>query len=706
MPKSQSAWGIEIGAFAIKAIRLERDGDEVLVKDFAFIPHAKPLTSPDSDPTEITRLTLQQFIASKNLEEHPTVISVPGHVGLARFAKLPPVEPKKIPDIVKFEAAQQIPFPMEEVEWDYQTFSSDDNPEVEVGIFAITKDKIAERLSLYAEFGIRPEIVTLGPLAAFNALFFDLSLTEQSKPIVALDIGTQSSDVVIAYNGRCWVRTFPLGGTHFTDALAESFSIKYGKADKLKAESASSKYARQMMQAMRPVFGDLVTDVQRSMGHYQMSHPESPIEQVMGLGSTFRIPGLRKFLSQQLNIEVQRLDEFKRIRVEGREAADFAANSVNFVTAYGLALQGIGLARISVNLAPLRGIREKIWSAKNKWFIAAACVSVAASAGLFLRPALDSQALKSGEDAVRKAERVVQQGKGLKSQLDQANGMGQTGATVTNTMRLAGQRDVWPQIVRDAFAMSLSAKPGAELAAESPAALAALDPSKIRLIAIEDLSGAYVFGEEDKSRSIDVTVKVAFANMDRTAATFLNETAGKWLRENLDRPAVPYTIDVNTIKLKTDENPSSTGTAAPADPSAGAPAATDSGSAAASTPPPTQTAASGGNAAGDSQGSRSRRRRQGEGFGSESGSGLSKGMGSAGSDPLPTEVEDTGSSSAKPAAQTREEEKQSTDLEQVAPLDLQASVFGPNASVYRGEITFRVRLRDGAAKPAEGASNP
>jgi type IV pilus assembly protein PilM len=704
MPKSQSAWGIEIGAFAIKAIRLERDGDEVIVRDFAFIPHAKPLSSPESDPTEITRLTLQQFIASKNLEDHPTVISVPGHVGLARFAKLPPVEPKKIPDIVKFEAAQQIPFPMEEVEWDYQTFSSDDNPEVEVGIFAITKDKIAERLGLYAEFGIRPEIVTLGPLAAFNALSFDMSLGEQSKPVVALDIGTQSSDVVIAYNGRCWVRTFPLGGTHFTDALAESFSIKYGKADKLKAESASSKYARQMMQAMRPVFGDLVTDVQRSIGHYQMSHPESPIHQVVGLGSTFRIPGLRKFLSQQLNIEVQRLDEFKRIRVEGREAADFAANSVNFVTAYGLALQGIGLARISVNLAPLRGLREKVWAAKNKWFIAAACVSVAASAGLFLRPALDSQALKAGEDAVRKADRVVQQGKGLKSQLDQANGMGQTGATVTNTMRLAGQRDVWPQIVRDAFAMSLSAKPGAELAAESPAAIAAIEPSKIRLIAIEDLSGTYLFGEEDKSRSIDVTVKVAFANMDRTAATFLNETAGKWLRDNLDRPGVPYTIDVNTIKLKTDENPTSTGTAATAEPGAGAASASESSGA--SAPPPTQTAASGGAPTGDSQGSRSRRRRQGEGFGSESGSGLSKGMGSSTEDPLPTQVEETTTSSAKPAAQSREEEKQSTDLEQIAPLDMQGSVFGPTATVYRGEITFRVRLRDGAAKPAEGASNP
>jgi hypothetical protein len=81
-------------------------------------------------------------------------------------------------------------------------------------------------------------------------------------------------------------------------------------------------------------------------------------------------------------------------------------------------------------------------------------------------------------------------------------------------------------------------------------------------------------------------------------------------------------------------------------------------------------------------------------------------MGSSTEDPLPTQVEETATSSAKPAAQSREEEKQSTDLEQIAPLDMQGSVFGPTATVYRGEITFRVRLRDGAAKPAEGASNP
>lgn len=34
--------------------------------------------------------------------------SIPGHSSFARFAKLPPVEPKKVPEIVKFEAMQQI----------------------------------------------------------------------------------------------------------------------------------------------------------------------------------------------------------------------------------------------------------------------------------------------------------------------------------------------------------------------------------------------------------------------------------------------------------------------------------------------------------------------------------------------------------------------------------------------------------------------
>ena len=716
MPKNQSAWGIEIGAFAIKAIRLERDGDEVTVADFAYIPHAKPLTTPDIDPIETTRLTLQQFVSAKNLEGVKTVVSVPGNVGLARFVKLPPVEEKAIPDLVKFEAAQQIPFPIDEVEWDYHKFAAADSPEVEVGIFAITKEKIRDRLALYAEFGIRPEIVTLGSMAVFNAMTYDLGLGEQHKPAVFLDIGTQSTDVIVAENGRCWIRSFAIGGTHFTEALAEAFKVNYTKGDRLKAESASSKYARQMMQAMRPVFGDLVTDVQRSIGSYQMSHREHPIEQAWGVGSTFRIPGLRKFLGQQLNVDVQRVDEFKRIRVEGRDAADFAANSVNMATAYGLALQGVGLARIAVNLSPVGNLREKLWQSKNKWFIAAASVAAVASAALFVRPLLERQKVSDGS-AVQKAGSVASAGEAMKGKLQQAQGEGNAGSTMSNVQVVLQQRDVWPQLMRDAFAATLSSDPKKELGTDDPAEIAKIPNDQRRLIALQELKGDYAVKPDGGPRTIAVEMKIEYVNMDGKPTIFLDGTVGKWLRDHADRKDVPYTIDPASIKIEQGKESEIADNAPPKTAGGPPPEVGAGGSLPPAPPPPSGGVGAGGPgvpppAGGGGGGSSGPgKRRGGTGGTVKSGGGMG-GMSLGGpvppSDDKPAIPADGGSSDG-PAGpgpgteQAAETQKSSGDLEQLAPIGASPLLYGPGAKVFSGTVRFTVVLR-GGAKPAEGGA--
>ena len=187
MAHPSAAWGIEIGQFAIKAIRLERSGDEVQVTDFSVVPHRKVLSTPDVDAIEMTRLSLGQLISENNLENEHLVISVPGHSAFARFAKLPPVEPKALPEIVKFEAVQQIPFPIEDVEWDYEGFREEGSPEVEVGIFAITRERVNERLDVYGEVGLSPETLTLSPVSLFNAMNYDLKLSDSKKPVVFIN---------------------------------------------------------------------------------------------------------------------------------------------------------------------------------------------------------------------------------------------------------------------------------------------------------------------------------------------------------------------------------------------------------------------------------------------------------------------------------------------------------------------------------------
>ncbi|MHC4101567.1 MAG: type IV pilus assembly protein PilM, partial [Planctomycetota bacterium] len=442
MARLKAAWGMEVGAAAIKAIRLEREGDRVTVTDFAVVPHKKVLSTPDVDQDDMTRLSLGQFISQKVLEGEHLVVSVPGHAAFARFAKLPPVEPKKVPDIVKFEAVQQIPFPIDQVEWDYQTFTAEDSPEVEVGIFAITRDRVKQRLSLYGELGITPASLTLSPVAVYNAMAYDHDLSERKGPVIYLDIGTYATDVIVAEQGRCWIRTFPLGGTHFTEAIANTFKLSYTKADKLKQEAASSKYAKQIMQAMRPVFSDLLQDLQRSIGYYQTLHRDATLGTMVGLGSTFKIPGLRKFLGQQLQMQVLRLDEYKRITVTGREAATFAQNTVSIATAYGLALQGVGLARISASLVPVETVRAQLWHQKTKWFAGAAAV-VAVGAGMMLyRPISDRGAMNPEEPPV--VTQALATGGKLKREYEQLTSKSRVGHTAENLRRFMDNRRVWP----------------------------------------------------------------------------------------------------------------------------------------------------------------------------------------------------------------------------------------------------------------------
>ena len=100
--------------------------------------------------------------------------SMAGQSGLARFIKLPPVDPKKIPDIVKYEAKQQIPFALEDVVWDYQpmpTLSDDGfDLETEVGLFAMKRDQVFRTIQPLIDAEVELDIIQLSPLAIYNAM--------------------------------------------------------------------------------------------------------------------------------------------------------------------------------------------------------------------------------------------------------------------------------------------------------------------------------------------------------------------------------------------------------------------------------------------------------------------------------------------------------------------------------------------------------
>jgi type IV pilus assembly protein PilM len=547
MPSSTVCWGIEVGANAIKALKLEADGEGVKVLDFAVAPHKRPLSTPGIDPSETVGLTLRELVAQHDIGAGggtAVAMSVPGHSAFARFAKLPPVDPKKVPDIVKFEAVQQIPFPLEQVEWDYQTFRSDDSPDIEVGIFAITRERIMERLAMYEDVEIVPDFVTLSSVAAFNALAYDLAFTERTPGTIILDIGTTSTDLVIAEAGRVWIRTVPIGGHNFTEALVNSFQLSYPKAEKLKKEAESSKHARHIFQAMRPIFGDLAQEVQRSIGYYQSLHKDAKLERLIGLGSTFRLPGLRKYLKQQVGMDVFRLEQFKRLSMDGPRAGELQASTLNLATAYGLALQGLGMATLEANLMPTTVVREAMWERKVKWFAIAACVAVAAGLSMFIRPFLDSQAV-AADPPPQSVKDAISEGQRLKSQAADV-----TGATIENSaaagvLALLESRGVFGYMVNDVAEMLDFAQETEKL--DEP--VFEVKEYKAREVRPRPTSGHEEEAPQEQRVRLAVTMKVTTTRSDPQRLAY--RTLDEWLRRNATREGVPYEIVIaaNPTKL-------------------------------------------------------------------------------------------------------------------------------------------------------------
>jgi type IV pilus assembly protein PilM len=601
MAAGNTCWGIELGAYAIKAIKLERSGDDVNVLEYAVIPHKRALSTPDADPTDTLRVSMGQLVSQFDLSGSPIAISIPGHSAFARFAKLPPVEPKKIPDIVKFEAVQQIPFPIDQVEWDYQTFASPDSPDVEVGIFAVMRDRVMDILAKWNEVGVTPDYVTIGPVAAYNATAWDQNFGEKTPGTVILDVGTTATDLIVCEPGRVWVRTFQIGGHQFTEALVQAFKLSYSKAETLKQQAEQSKHARHILQAMRPVFADIAQEVQRSIGYYQSSHRDANLTRLIALGSTFNLPGLRKYLGQQLQMEIIRPEKFNRLSVDGPRGAEFEASTGNLATAYGLALQGLGFDHgIMANLMPVSIVREGMWKKKTKWFALAAGLSIAGAGVCFFKPLMERATTPSDDRKPPEIARVANQIKTLKNQWKtDVEGKFKTDYAAANVALLLSNREIYPLLVDDLGQMVAAAR----TRAEKDAAAAKSDPVYPSFISFttdyrgpgsgsNDLAGgapppAAADPGANPSSPVGARIlenlEVTIVSRDNSLATdtFITDTIVKWLKDNATRADVPYTIEPGSIKVeqKRDTMAKAGDPAAPA----GAPAAGDGG---AEPPPP------------------------------------------------------------------------------------------------------------------------
>jgi len=397
MASNNGVWGIEIGQSALKALRCRIVGDEVVAEAFDYIEYPKILSQPEADPEELITEALAKFLERNDSGSHKICISVPGQSGLSKFFKPPPVEVKKIADIVRYEARQQIPFDLNDVVWDYQmmpgaTIEDGLAMESEVGLFAMKREMVYRQLAPLDKAKIEVDLIQLAPVAIYNMVAYDrmnervdnetFDIDNPPPSSVILSIGTDSSDLIVTNGFRIWQRSMPIGGNHFTRQLTRDLKLTFAKAEHLKRNAREAVDPKMIFQTMRPVFNDMVTEVQRSIGFFKSLNRKVEITELLVTGNTVKMPGLAAYLGKNLGFDVHVLDRFNRLKGDDvLSIPTFRDNAPTFAVCYGLCLQGLKVSQVHASLVPREIVVQRIIRAKKPWTVAACATVMAGMVG-------------------------------------------------------------------------------------------------------------------------------------------------------------------------------------------------------------------------------------------------------------------------------------------------------------------------------------
>jgi len=493
MAKNQTVWGIDIGNTSLKALRccLAEEPGKVEAIACDFIEHSKVLTQPGANAAEVLEETLQTFLSRNITKGDRIAISVSGQNTISRFLPLPPVDPKKIPDVIRYEAKQWLPFDLNDVVFDFQPLGkpvqdADDSALVDatVGMFAIKRDVATKALAPYLSRAVDIDCIQSSPIALYNCMAFDqlLSLSPETtdpdtprESMVALCIGTDATDVVITNGEAIWIRNIPLGGNSFTKALTRELQLTFSKAEYLKRNITTSKDVdeqKRVITAMRPVFNDMVNEVNRSLEYYQTLNRRAKFKGIVALGNAIKLPGLRQFLAQNVGYEVARLSRFNHlIGTDTAEFQLFKDNLPSFAVCYGLVLQQLGVSSLKTNLIPREVVLDRIIREKKPWVLVASAalllgITLQFAGASFALSRVDNEAYKNAETKAKNAQSYAS---GMKSKTNQAvsafTSVDEIGKKLTSNVE---GRITWLELLCAVNAALPHAQPGAGATIERP----------------------------------------------------------------------------------------------------------------------------------------------------------------------------------------------------------------------------------------------
>ena len=338
------------------------------------------LADPAADATRLaqTKLALGEMVQSAKLKSAAVSYAISAQSVFTRFVKLPSVGEEQVDQIVTFEAQQNVPYPIDEVVWDYALVDSGQASEVEVVIVAIKSDLLDDINDAVEETQLRTAVVDVAPMALYNAFRYNYSDVEGCSLII--DIGARSSNLIFIEPHKVFSRSIPNAGSTITQAIAKDFNEPFGAAEERKKRdgfvSLGGAYAEpedpdvaRVSKMIRNSMTRLHAEIARSISFYRSQQGGSAPQRVFLSGGSVTLPYMREFFHEKFQLPVEFLNPLRNVAVgNGLDIEEIGRNAHRMGELVGLALRGSSNCPMELNLRP-RSVVKRHQLARRRPFI-------------------------------------------------------------------------------------------------------------------------------------------------------------------------------------------------------------------------------------------------------------------------------------------------------------------------------------------------
>jgi len=378
---AKTSVNFDVGSDSIKMAVIEGEGDHFQVMDYDIRQLGLQPNPSQEEFNLAAAAAIKAILTEKRIKTRQISVSLSGPAVFVRFVKLPAVDESKVEQIIRYEAQQQVPFPIEDVEWDHQLIGKSENGELDIVLVAVRKEVVSSLVEAIQGQGLDVEVVDVSTISLYNSFIFNEEPSEQG--VVLIELGAKTTNLLICAGNKLWARSIPIGGDNFTTAVGKEMALGFEVAEAMKKEAViitpdvprdriGDEQVLQVSEILTKVASRLYTEISRSVGYFRSQTPGVSIGRVMLTGGGSAMANIRGFLSTRLKTDVEDFSPFKKLAPPARtDEGKQIAMSRQLSNAIGLGLARLEAGGLSTNLLP-RAVAQRRELAKKRVFIVAA----------------------------------------------------------------------------------------------------------------------------------------------------------------------------------------------------------------------------------------------------------------------------------------------------------------------------------------------